>query len=207
MKNTRLMIVGAAAAALLLSATGCRSDQPRDAQRDNVQDLQGTGGSGLESTSGTMAPSTVTPSTVPPSQDSLRGLPGQDSDVHHRDLSGTSAMGSPMHGSSSQQGLGGSGTTSGTPAHQEDLNTGGTTDYGTGGSGSKVDSSSSMGPDRTDSETGQDRDLRYRDGMWNNEAGSRTNATGSNISTDTNPTEPRNKAKSQVPGPRDQPQR
>ncbi|MBM7116420.1 hypothetical protein [Archangium primigenium] len=199
MKNTRLMIVGAAAAALLLGATGCRSDQPRDAQRENVQDLQGTGGSGLESTSGTMAPS-----TVPPSQDSLRGLPGQDSDVHHRDLSGTSAMGSPMHGSSSQQGLGGAGTTSETTAHQEEMNTGSTTDYGTGGSGTKVDSSSGMNRDTTDSETGQARDLRYRDGMWNNEAGSRTNATGSNISTDTNPTEPRNKAKSQVPGPRDQ---
>lgn len=198
MKNTRLMIVGAAAAALLLGATGCRSDQPRDAQRENVQDLQGTGGSGLESTSGTMSPS-----TVPPSQDSLRGLPGQDSDVHHRDLSGTSAMGSPMHGSSSQQGLGGAGTSE-TTAHQQEMNTGGTTDYGTGGSGSKVDSSPGMNRDTTDSETGQDRDLRYRDGMWNNEAGSRTNATGSNISTDTNPTEPRNKAKSQVPGPRDQ---
>ncbi|ATB34394.1 hypothetical protein [Melittangium boletus] len=180
MKGIKAMVLGASAAALIFSV-GCQSDQPRDTQRqeelESPQDTQGTGGSGMG----------LDDSSVP-SEDTLRGIPGQDSDVH-----------SPTPGSAQ---MGSGATEELVPLQQRDLNTGSTAEPGIGGAGGTE-------PQTQDTDTRQMKKGPNANGVraLGNETGSRTNATGSNISTDTNPTEPRQNAKSQVPGPRDNPNR
>lgn len=250
MKSIKLTVVGAAAAALILGA-GCHSNS-RDMERHEAvngsqQGIQGTGGSGMDS-SGTALPSTppapindsdlhgsaVNDSAVHGSaiSDSNAGLAGQDSthpqsSTHHKR---SSAIRKDSTLSSSQSGMSGSTAKSdstletkssdSTVETKSSDSTMGSNDMGqvehhtwsgstagTGGGGdvnspasvdtgpassSAVDTSSDVTsvPDTTSNLT--NRSQRSRDGLLDNEAGSRTNITGPYLNPNTNPTSPSN---------------
>jgi trimeric autotransporter adhesin len=211
MKNLKVAMVGAVAAALLLG-TGCKSDQPSQEIR-NQDDLgmQGTGGSGVGTSDSTsLGHDSIT--TVPEQNSSHQGdstIHSQPSDVNSTGMGGSGDLdrgqqGDLSTGSANDLGTGGAGSMGSSSSSSSSTSSGSMNS--TGGSGtssgsmnSTTDSSSPSSMRGSSSKSSKTSLGNSSTGSLDNETGSRTNGTGSNISSDTNPTEPRNSAESQVP--------
>ncbi len=121
MKHLKAMMMGAAAATLLLGV-GCQSEMERHQEELRQQQLeesqrqQGTGGSGMEG-------------TQVPSEDALRGIQGQDSDVHGSGTGGSGTVEPPQR-RLGDTGIGGTGDLG--AGQQGDLDTGRTNQLGEG---------------------------------------------------------------------------